>query len=360
MIQFFQFPFLLCFVVTLGACGQQQSNKPTLSSSDSHTMKKSDEEWKQVLTPDQYYILREKGTEKPFSGKLLMNKEKGIYKCSACGNPLFTSDGKFDSDCGWPSFDREIQSGNIKTATDRSHGMIRTEIMCAKCGGHLGHIFNDGPTETGQRYCVNSISLEFVPENTGNSVKSKTIDYNKTAPIDTITLGGGCFWCVEAIYRELDGVLSVESGYAGGDIKNPTYEQVSSGTTKHAEVVQITFDKRHTSIAEILKVFFKVHDPTTLNQQGPDIGSQYRSVIFFRNENQKKVVQEIIDELQKEKVYKKHIVTVVEPFTIFYKAENYHQNYYQNNKEQPYCRMIIQPKLKEFEQVFSNQIKKDK
>lgn len=375
----FHFFFLLHFLVVLGACGQQlgeHSNKPILSSSENRIMKKSDEEWKQMLTPEQYYILREKGTEKPFSGKLLLNKEKGIYTCSACRNPLFTSDGKFDSNCGWPSFDREIKAGNIKIADDRSHGMTRTEIMCAKCGGHLGHIFKDGPTETGKRYCVNSISLEFVPENALKPIKStstvalsatktKQPDYKKKpqtekSQLETITLGGGCFWCVEAIYRGLRGVLSVESGYAGGETVNPTYKQVSSGTTKHAEVVQIVFDKKQTNLTEMLNVFFTVHDPTTLNQQGPDIGTQYRSVIFFRDDNQKKVAKHIIDELQREKVYNKHITTIVEPFTVFYKAEGYHQNYYQNNKEQPYCRMVIKPKLEKFGKIFSKEKKRGK
>jgi methionine-R-sulfoxide reductase len=127
---------------------------------------KTEETWKKELTPEQYYVLRQKGTERPFTGKLLMNKEKGVYKCAACGNELFTDEMKFDSHCGWPSFDKEIAGGKIKTKEDHSHGMDRIEIMCARCGGHLGHLFDDGPTLTGKRYCVNSLSLEFVPEKT--------------------------------------------------------------------------------------------------------------------------------------------------------------------------------------------------
>ncbi len=346
---------VLHLMVVLVACGQgQDQNKSSNNQSAAspvYPMKKSDQEWKEVLTSEQYYILREKGTEKPFSGRLLLTKEKGIYKCSACGNPLFSSEGKFDAHCGWPSFDREISAGSITTAIDHSHGMMRTEIMCAKCGGHLGHVFDDGPTKTGKRYCVNSISLEFIPEHSLRQVET-------TASIDTITLGGGCFWCVEAIYRNLEGVISVESGYSGGSIVNPTYEQVSAGTSGHAEVVQITFDKKKTSLEEILKVFFTIHDPTTLNQQGADKGPQYRSVIFFRNENQKKIAQDIIDELQKENVYNKPILTLVESFNIFYKAEDYHQNYYQNNKKQPYCQLVIQPKIEKFEKIFSEKLKK--
>jgi len=174
---------------------------------------------------------------------------------------------------------------------------------------------------------------------------------------ETITLGGGCYWCVEAVYENLKGVKSVVSGFSGGRTANPSYEEVCSGTTNHAEVVQITFDKTVTNLDEIFKVFFTVHDPTTLNRQGADRGTQYRSVIFYNNEEQKKEAQSIIAELQKAKVYENPIVTTIEPFTKFYKAEDYHQNYYANNKNQPYCQMVIQPKLEKFEKVFKDKLK---
>ncbi|RED19543.1 peptide-methionine (S)-S-oxide reductase [Flavobacterium cutihirudinis] len=180
----------------------------------------------------------------------------------------------------------------------------------------------------------------------------------KTANLETITLGGGCYWCVEAVYENLDGVKSVVSGFSGGKVANPTYEEVCTGTTGHAEVVQITYDKNVTDINEIFKVFFTVHDPTTLNRQGADVGTQYRSVIFYKNEEQKKAAQSIIAELNKAKVYNSPIVTKVEPFTKFYKAEDYHQNYYANNKNQPYCKMVIQPKIEKFEKVFKDKLKK--
>lgn len=180
----------------------------------------------------------------------------------------------------------------------------------------------------------------------------------KTANLETITLGGGCYWCVEAVYENLDGVKSVVSGFSGGKVANPTYEEVCTGTTGHAEVVQITYDKNVTDINEIFKVFFTVHDPTTLNRQGADVGTQYRSVIFYKNEEQRKAAQSIIAELNKAKVYNSPIVTKVEPFTKFYKAEDYHQNYYANNKNQPYCKMVIQPKIEKFEKVFKDKLKK--
>lgn len=181
---------------------------------------------------------------------------------------------------------------------------------------------------------------------------------NKKANLETITLGGGCYWCVEAVYENLDGVKSVVSGFSGGKVANPTYEEVSTGETGHAEVVQITYDKNVTDINEIFKVFFTVHDPTTLNRQGADVGTQYRSVIFYKNEEQKKAAQSIIADLNKAKVYNNPIVTKVEPFKAFYKAEDYHQNYYANNKNQPYCKMVIQPKIEKFEKVFKDKLKK--
>ncbi len=176
--------------------------------------------------------------------------------------------------------------------------------------------------------------------------------------IDTITLGGGCFWCVEAVYEMLDGVIKVESGFSGGTVKNPSYREVCTGRTGHAEVAQIIFDNSKTSIDEILKVFFTVHDPTSLNKQGADVGTQYRSVIFYRNDHQQKIAKSIIDDLNNNNVYAKPIVTQLEPFTNFYKAEDYHQDYYNQNKEAPYCRMVIQPKLEKFEKLFKDRLKK--
>lgn len=181
---------------------------------------------------------------------------------------------------------------------------------------------------------------------------------NNMSNLETITIGGGCYWCVEAVYEKLNGVKSVVSGFAGGKTANPSYEEVSSGRTGYAEVVQITYDKSITNLNEIFRVFFTVHDPTTLNRQGADVGTQYRSVIFFKDETQKVAAQNIIAALKKAKVYDSPIVTTLEPFTQFYKAEDYHQNYYQNNKNQPYCQMVIQPKIAKFEKVFKDKLKK--
>ena len=182
----------------------------------------------------------------------------------------------------------------------------------------------------------------------------------KQSNFETITLAGGCYWCVEAIYENLNGVKSVISGYAGGKMPNPTYEEVSTGKTGHAEVVQITYDKNVTNLDEIFNVFFTVHDPTTLNRQGADVGTQYRSAIFYKNEEQKKAAQSIINALTKGKIYDSPIVTTLEPLTKFYKAENYQQNYYANNKSQPYCKLVIQTKIEKFEKLFKDRLKNKK
>lgn len=190
-----------------------------------------------------------------------------------------------------------------------------------------------------------------------STTKTKSQVTMSNANLDTITLGGGCYWCIEAIYQRLDGVLTVESGFSGGTMKNPSYRDVCNGNTGHAEVVQITYDKTKTNLDEIFKVFFTVHDPTTLNRQGNDEGTQYRSAIFYRNEEQKKAAQDIIKALTDAKVYSDPIVTEVTPFTVFYKAEDYHQDYYNQHGSQPYCQIVIRPKVEKFEKVFKDRMK---
>jgi peptide methionine sulfoxide reductase msrA/msrB len=251
---------------------------------------------------------------------------------------------KFDSGCGWPSFDKEIAGGKIKQILDKSHGMIRTEIVCANCGGHLGHIFNDGPTETGMRYCVNSLSLDFQSQKTQNKMEQ-------------ITLGGGCFWCIEAAFESLQGVISAESGYAGGHKNNPTYKEVCEGTTGHAEVVKVTFDPSVIKLEKILEVFFIMHDPTSLNRQGGDIGTQYRSAIFYHTKAQKEIVGHIIKKIEQEKVYDNKLVTEVVEINNYYPAEDYHQEYYFANKQQPYCNAVITPKMSKLKKVFGDILK---
>lgn len=337
------------FFVTLWALAGCRPKTTTSSSmitpapSSGDKLSLTDAEWRQRLNEKQYYILREKGTERPFSGEFVFTKDKGIYKCAGCGESLFTDDMKFDSHCGWPSFDREIAGGKIVQTEDNSHGMRRTEITCAKCGGHLGHIFDDGPTATGVRYCVNSASLQF-----------------EAAGADTtavVTLAGGCFWCIEAIFQELKGVTKVVSGYSGGNTINPTYKQVCTGNSGHAEVVQVTYNPQVITLEGLLEVFFTLHDPTTLNRQGADEGTQYRSAIFYHNEEQRQVAEKVINTLNDNKVFDRPIVTEVTAFSRFYPAEDYHQEYYALNKEQPYCRAVIKPKMDKLHKVFAEKLK---
>jgi len=294
------------------------------------------------LSPEEEAVMVGKGTEAPFSGEYENFNDIGIYLCRRCNTPLYRSENKFDAHCGWPSFDDAIP-GAVKRQIDADGS--RTEITCATCGAHLGHVFEgEMMTPKDTRYCVNSLSMRFV-------------DLKDAAKKETAIFGGGCFWCCEAIFNWLKGVEEVVSGYAGGTMEEPNYEAVSSGRTGHAEVIKITYDPNIISYQALLDIFFNLHDPTTLNRQGNDVGEQYRSIILFTSERQHEVAKNFIRELEERKAFNRSIVTELKPLEKFYPAEDYHQKYYEHNADEPYCDLTIAPKIHKLEAKYKNLLK---
>ncbi len=271
-----------------------------------------------TLTTEEERVIVNKGTEMPWTGKYTDFKSNGTYTCKRCDAPLYQSGDKFDSHCGWPSFDDAI-NGAVKRLPDADGR--RTEIVCANCGGHLGHVFlGEGFTPKNTRHCVNSISLTFQP--TAQVRLSKAI------------FASGCFWGTEDHLAKVDGVISTTVGYTGGDVKNPTYQEVCYSNTGHAEAVEVVYDPEKVSYEELAILFFETHDPTQVNRQGPDIGSQYRSGIFYLDEDQKATAEKLIAILE-DKGY--DVATEVTMATKFWPGEDYHQDYYDKKGSRPYC-----------------------
>jgi len=338
---------------------------------------KTDGEWKAVLTPEQYKVMRKHGTEPAFSGLYNNHYDPGIYVCAACDTPLFGAGAKYDHGTGWPSFTSPLEKNHLEFHHDRSFLMTRTEVRCAVCGSHLGHVFDDGPAPAFEHYCINSVALNFkaadkhkpqtAAERTPQAARENeaSSDLEKAGPSDqALGLGeetagsdgniaealaaekitkedkseiavfaAGCFWGVEYKLSKFKGVLSTEVGYAGGTTRNPTYGQVCSDRTGHAESVKVDFDPGLVSYEDLVRYFFAIHDPTQVNRQGPDHGTQYRSLIFYHDEKQKETARKVIDELNISGRFSKPIATGLVPVSEFYKAEEYHQKYYEKNKK---------------------------
>ncbi|HLO68775.1 MAG TPA: bifunctional methionine sulfoxide reductase B/A protein [Holophaga sp.] len=291
----------------------------------------SKEELRKRLTPEQYRVTQESGTEAPFTGEYWNTKADGIYVDVVSGEPLFSSRDKFDSGCGWPSFTKPLEPGEVAERRDTSHGMVRTEVRSRTADSHLGHVFDDGPAPTGQRYCINSASLRFVPvaglEAQGYAKYLPLFGLAPARKSEVATLAGGCFWGMEELFREKPGVLSTRVGYTGGTTDHPVYEQVKTGRTGHAETLEITFDPAKISFEDLLRFYFTLHDPTTPNRQGNDIGTQYRSAIFVHGDAQRRTAERVKALVERSGKWGRPITTEISEASTFWPAEEYHQKY---------------------------------
>ena len=294
----------------------------------------TDEEWKKILPADIYQITRMKYTEQAGLDSSCSQIEPGIYTCICCDSLLFDSQKKFNSGSGWPSFTQPVTTNAIRYTLDLSYSMKRVEALCNVCGAHIGHVFPDGPSPSRLRYCINSLAIK----------RQEDIDKY----IQTAVFGGGCFWCTEAIFKEVNGVIGVEAGYTGGTTDNPDYNEVCQGSTGHAEVIRVTYEPQIIDYAGLIRIHLSTHDPTTVNRLGHDVGRQYRSVIFYENEEQKAIAIKEISLAAG--LFDNPIVTEIKPLTKFYPAEAYHQDYYAKHPKQDYCQYVIMPKLVKFRQ----------
>lgn len=305
--------------------------------------KPSQEELKKKLTPEQYSCSQEEGTERPFNNKYWDNKADGIYVDVVSGEPLFSSLDKYDSGSGWPSFTKPLDLKNLNLKTDKKLWAERTEVRSKTADSHLGHVFDDGPPEAGgKRFCINSASLNFIPVEKlkENNLGKLLFLFASKKGWETATLAGGCFWGVEDLIRSQPGVIETMVGYTGGKEDTPSYNIVKTGTSGHAEAVRVLFDPKKLKYEDLLLLFFKLHDPTSANRQGNDIGTQYRSAIFFESEDQHSVAEKAKARVEKSGAWKKPLVTEITKAHQFWSAEDYHQKYLEKNPGGYTCHFI--------------------
>lgn len=369
--------FLLILAVLVSACTARAEPAPVQPGpmrpkegnvSQTEYKKPSDSELRQRLTREQYQVTQKSGTEPPFRNAYWDNHAAGIYVDVTSGEPLFSSLDKFDSGTGWPSFTKALESSNVVEKSDNSHGMRRVEVRSKTGDAHLGHLFDDGPAPTGQRFCMNSASLRFIPaekltqEGYGQYAKLfpnvKQVGAAPAAPTsapktdgsapkaeageqrEVAVLAGGCFWGMENILRKIPGVLETEVGYSGGSLESPSYQDVTTGRTGHAEAVRVTFDPKVLSYEALLGYFFRMHDPTTLNRQENDVGTQYRSAIFYTSEAQRKTAEAVKQKVDQSHKWKNPIVTQIAPLGQYWRAEDYHQDYLVTNPDGYNCHVL--------------------
>jgi len=314
--------------------------------------KPSKDALKASLTREQFQVTQECGTEPPFQNAYWNNHAEGIYVDIVSGEPLFSSLDKYESGTGWPSFSKPLDPKNLVEVKDSAHGMVRTEVRSKHGDSHLGHVFDDGPGPAGTRFCMNSASLRFVPAEMlaeagyGQyaklfpKIKQNTPDPKASPARETALLAGGCFWGMEEIIRAIPGVLETDVGYTGGTKPKPTYEEVCTGRTGHAEAVRVVFDPKVLSYEALLGYFFRMHDPSTPNRQHNDVGTQYRSAIFYTNEAQKTVAEAVKAKANKSGKWKAPVSTQIAAATEFYTAESYHQDYLVKNPDGYTCHVL--------------------